>query len=113
MELFSTNLLKSKYENFKKNELLKVLECGLCMKSSCDKNFHYKFEPKCNRCKEEFCKNYKTVRISLVMFLKNTDEIGKDYLYNFRSDFLNMRFCHYKIIFLRWLIKQLYLLIKN
>ena len=24
------------------------------------------------------------------MFLKNTDEIGKDYLYNFISDFLNM-----------------------
>ena len=24
------------------------------------------------------------------MFLKNTDEIGKDYLYNFISDFLNI-----------------------
>ena len=90
MELFSSNLLKNEYENFKKNELLKVLECGLCMKTSCDKNFHYKYEPKCNRCREEFCKNCKNFRISFEMFLKNTDEIGKDYLYNFISDFLNM-----------------------
>ena len=90
MELFSSNLLKNEYENFKKNELLKVLECGLCMKTSCDKNFHYKYEPKCNRCREEFCKNCKNFRISFEMFLKNTDEIGKDYLYNFISDFLNI-----------------------
>ena len=54
MELFSSNLLKNEYENFKKDELLKVLECG------CE------------------------------MFLKNTDEIGKDYLCNFISDFLNI-----------------------
>ena len=60
------------------------------MKTSCDKNFHYKYEPKCNRCREEFCKNCKNFRISLEMFLKNTDEIGKDYLYNFISDFLNI-----------------------
>ena len=60
------------------------------MKTSCDKNFHYKYEPKCNRCREEFCKNCKNFRISFEMFLKNTDEIGKDYLYNFISDFLNM-----------------------
>ena len=51
MELFSSNLLKNEYENFKRNELLKVLECGLCMKIRCDKNFHYKYEPKCNRCR--------------------------------------------------------------
>ena len=53
MELFSSNLLKNEYE---KNELLKVLERGLCMKTSCNKYFHYKYEPKCNRCREEFCK---------------------------------------------------------
>ena len=74
---------------FNKN-LLKVLECGLCMKTSCDKNVYYKYERKCNRCKEEFCKNCKNFRISFKMFLKNTDEIGKDYLYNFISDFLNI-----------------------
>ena len=90
MELFKSKFFKKEYENFKKNELLKVLECGLCMKTSCDKNFHYKYEPKCNRCREEFCKNCKNFRISFEMFLKNTDEIGKDYLYNFISDFLNI-----------------------
>ena len=40
MELFSSNFLKNEYENLKKKELLKVLECGLCMKTSCDKNFY-------------------------------------------------------------------------
>ena len=47
-------------------------------------------------------------RISFEMFLKNTDEIGKDYLYNFISDFLNINIT--KFFFQRWLIKQLYLL---
>ena len=99
MELFSSNLLKNEYENFKKNELLKVLECGLCMKTSSDKNFHYKYEPKCNRCREEFCKNCKNFRINFEMFLKNTDEIGKDYLYNFISDFLKINSLTLKIFF--------------
>ena len=60
------------------------------MKTSCDKNVHYKYEPKCNRCREELCKNCKNFRISFEMLLKNTDETGKDYLYNFISDFLNI-----------------------
>ena len=60
------------------------------MKTSCDKNFHYKYDPKRNRCREEFCKNCKNFRISFEIFLKNTYEIGKDYLYNFISDFLNI-----------------------
>ena len=86
-------------KTLKKNELLKVLECGLCMKTSCDKNFDYKYEPKCNRCREEFCKNCKNFRISFEMFLKNTDEIGKDYLYNFISDFLNINSLTLQIFF--------------
>ena len=90
MELFKSKFFKKEYENFKKNELLKVLECGLCMKTSCDKTVHYKYEPNCNRCKEEFCKNCKNFRIGFELFSKNTDEIGKDYLKNFISDFLNI-----------------------
>ena len=83
------------------------------MKTSCDKNFHYKYEPKCNRCREEFCKNCKNIRISFEMFLKNTDEISKDYLYDFISDFLNINSLTLPIFFQRWLIKQLYLLKKS
>ena len=62
------------------------------MKTSYNKNFYYKYGPKCNRCREVFCKNSKNFRISFEMFLKNTDEIGKDYLYNFISDCLNKQF---------------------
>ena len=69
------------------------------MKTSCDKNFHYKYKPKCNRCREEFCKNCKNFRISFEMFLKNTDEIGKDYLYNFISDFLKINSLTLQIFF--------------
>ena len=32
---------------------------------------------------KNFAKNCKNFRISFEMILKNTDEIGKDYLYNF------------------------------
>ena len=60
------------------------------MKTSCDKVFHYKYEPKCNLCREQFCKNCKNFRINFEMFLKNTNEIVKDYLRNFISDFLNI-----------------------
>ena len=73
MKLFKSEFFEKEYENLKKKELLKVLECGLCMKTSCDKTFHYKYEPNCNRCKEEFCKNCKNFRIGFEMFLKNTD----------------------------------------
>ena len=52
MELFKSEFLKKEYEKFLKNELLKVLECGLCMKTSCNKTFHYKYDSNCNRCKE-------------------------------------------------------------
>ena len=76
------------------------------MKTSSDKNFYYKYEPKCNRGREEFCKNCRNFTISFEMFLKNTDEIGKDYLYNFISDFLNINSLILQIFFQRWLIKQ-------
>ena len=39
---------------------------------------------------KNFCKNCKNFRISFEMFLENTNEIGKDYLKNFISDFLNI-----------------------
>ena len=69
------------------------------MKTSCNKDFHYKYKPKRNRCRERFCKNCKNFRISFEMFLKNTDEIGKDYLYNFISDFLNINSLTLQIFF--------------
>ena len=77
---------------------MKVLEC---MKTSCDKVFHYKYEPNCNRCGEEFCKNCKNFKISFEMFLKNTNEVGKDYLKNFISDFLNISSVTLQVFFFR------------
>ena len=105
MELFKSEFFQKEYDNFKKNKLLKVLECGLCMKTSYDKTFHYKYEPNCNRCKEEFCKNCKNFRIGFEMFSKNTDEIGKDYLKNFISDFLNISSLSVQIFFPEMQIK--------
>ena len=75
------------------------------MKTSCDKAVHYKYEPNCNRCKEEFCKNCKNFRIGFEMFLKNTDEIGKDYLKNFISNFLNINSLSLQIFFPEMQIK--------
>ena len=36
MELFKTNLLKKEFERFQNEELINVLECGLCQRNSCD-----------------------------------------------------------------------------
>ena len=89
MELFKNEFLKKEYESFQKNELIKVLNCGLCMKTSCEW-FHNKYEASCQNCRQTFCKDCKNFIISFEMFLKNTDEIGNDYLKNFVSDFLNI-----------------------
>ena len=91
MELFKSEFFQKEYDNFKKNKLLKA--------------FHYKYEPNCNRCKEEFCKNCKHFRIGFEMFSKNTDEIGKDYLKNFISDFLNISSLSLQIFFPEMQIK--------
>ena len=58
-----------------------------------------------NKCKEEFCKNCKNFRIGFEMFLKNTDEIGKDYLKNFISNFLNINSLSLQIFFPEMQIK--------
>ena len=68
MELFSTNLLKNEYENLKKNELLKVLECGLCRKTSCDKNFITNMNQNVIDVEKNFVKIAKTLELVLKCF---------------------------------------------
>ena len=36
MELFEKNLLKKEFERFQNEELINVLECGLCQSNSCE-----------------------------------------------------------------------------
>ena len=49
MELFKTNLLKKEFERFQNEELINVLECGLCQRNSCE--WDRKFKVTCDRCK--------------------------------------------------------------
>ena len=80
------------------------------MKTSCDKTFHHKYESNCNKYRKEFCKNCKNFRTGFEIFLKNTDEIGKDYLKNFISDFLNISILSLQKFFPEMQLKTLYLL---
>ena len=77
------------------------------MKTCCDKVFHYKYEPNSNRCREEFCKNCKNFKISFEMSLKNTNEIGKYYLKNLISDFLNISSVTLQIFFPEMINKKI------
>ena len=52
--------------------------------------FHNKFDASCQSCRQDYCKECKKFMISFEMILDNTDEIGKQYLKDFISDFLNV-----------------------
>ena len=57
MELFKTDILRKEFERFQKEDLIEVLKCGYCQKTSCQL-FHNKFLANCKFCRESFCKNW-------------------------------------------------------
>ena len=65
------------------------LECGYCQKKKCGWK-HHKFQADCQYCRKEFCKNCYKFNITFEILLKQTDEIGKNYLENFVKDFLQV-----------------------
>ena len=56
MELFKTDILRKEFERFQKEDLIEVLKCGYCQKTSCQL-FHNKFLASCKFCREFFCKS--------------------------------------------------------
>ena len=61
MEIFETDNLKKEFEKFQKENLVAVLSCGYCQKTSC-KWKHRKY------CRESFCKNCHKFKASLEDF---------------------------------------------
>ena len=85
MEIFKNNIFKKEFERFQK-DLLNVLECSYCQKTKCGWK-HGKFQPDCQYCRKEFCKNCHEFNKTFEMLLEQADEIGKDYLKNSVKDF--------------------------
>ena len=54
MKLFKTNLLKKEFERFQNEELINVLECGLCQSNS--REWDRKCKVTCDRCRKARCK---------------------------------------------------------
>ena len=88
MELFKSELLKKEYEDFHKNLLPAVLECGFCNISSC--RWHSKFNGTCVHCRKHVCINCRKFNISKDLLLKSASSETVDYLYNYICDFLNL-----------------------
>ena len=56
MEFLKTDILRKEFERFQKEDLIEILKCGYCQKTSCQ-SFHNKFLAGCKFCRETFCKN--------------------------------------------------------
>ena len=89
MEIFETDILKKEFEKFQKEDLIEILKCGYCQKTTC-KSFHKKFLASCKFCRENFCKSCQSFNITKENLLSYTDEIGKEYIENFIKDFINL-----------------------
>ena len=56
MEFLKTDILRKEFERFQKEDLIEILKCGYCQKTSCQ-SFQNKFLASCKFCRETFCKN--------------------------------------------------------
>ena len=74
MEIFKTK--KRRFQKFQKEDLIAVLECGYCQKTSCEW-FRHKFLASCKHCREHFCKKCHNFKTTLEVLLKGTDEMVK------------------------------------
>ena len=68
MEFFKTDVLRKEFEQFQKEVLTSVLNCGLCQKTACE-DFHCKFLVR-KFCREKQCKACKKFNISKDVLLK-------------------------------------------
>ena len=87
MEIFKTEELKKEYKEYQ--QLLKdVFDCSFCQIFSC--KYHKKFDMVCNLCREVHCKKCKKLLLSIEILTDSCDEVGKDFIYDFTKDFLNL-----------------------
>ena len=89
MEIFKTDVLRKEFEKFHNEILVDVLKRGLCQKTAC-KSFHHKFLVSCKFCWENYCKACKTFNSAKEVLFKSLDNTEKEYVQNFRLDFLNL-----------------------
>ena len=89
MDFFRSGVLKKEYENFVKEILPLVAECGLCVQFSCE--YDKKFLVTCRRCREQRCTNCFSFKTLFDILTKNGNDEAKDYLTNFTYDYLGIR----------------------
>ena len=89
MEIFKTDTLKKEFERFQKEDLIEILKCSYCQKTTCE-SFHTKILVSCKFCIQKLCKNCQSFNIGKENLLSNVDEIGKEYIENFIKDLLNL-----------------------
>ena len=89
MEFFKTDILRKEFEQFQKEVLTGMLNCGLCQKTACE-DFHPKFLVSCKFCKEKQCKACKKLNIAKDLLLKSLDDTAKEYVRNCIREFLSL-----------------------
>ena len=89
MEIFKTDILKTEFERFQKENLIEILKCGYCQRTAC-KSWRNKFLVSCKYCRETFCKPCHNFNIAKETLIKGVDTVVKDYIENFVKDFLSI-----------------------
>ena len=88
LEVFRNDVLKKEYEEFINEILPKVLNCNYYNISYC--NFHSRFVAFCKKCCSERCNNCRVFNLQMDMLMQAADVVGKNYIFNFVLDFLNI-----------------------
>ena len=91
MDFFRSGVLKKEYENFVKEILPLVAECGLCVSCEFSCEYDKKFLVTCCRCREQRCTNCFSFKTLFDILTKNGNDEAKDYLTNFTYDYLGIR----------------------
>ena len=88
LEVFKNDVLKKEYKEFIKETLPKVLNCSYCNISYC--NFHSRFVAFCKKSCSERCNDCRVFNLQMDMLMQAAYVVGKNYLFNFVLDFLNI-----------------------
>ena len=88
MEVFTCGVLKKESKEFLNKTLPEILPCNYCNIECC--KYHSCFLAGCKQCRKDKCNKCKIFNIHMSFLVKNANNVGKNYIFNFVLDFLNV-----------------------
>ena len=88
IEVFKCDILKKEYQEFVNETPPEVLKCNYCNEDSC--KYHSRFLSTCQLCRKDRCKKCRIFNLQMDLLMASADDLGKNYIFNFVLDFLNI-----------------------